>query len=378
MAGRPATPSAWMRSPRRPYDTRQGRPPAVRRPGRSVAASSRERAWSDQWLAQLEVVLCASDGRLRADASLHGAAAVWIGARKRRIAGRSNARLRRHRLRPCRLGCGSVVPADDPWQPRILPHLATDNLGIVHRNVIRALSGVALAVTSVLGLAVPSEAAFPGRNGKIAVSFLNDPSGGVGPARLGIGLLRADRGPAQKRTEVIACTDDRGPPRECLRDYAAPAFSPNGRWIAFDAGRRIAVVRTDGSGRRLLTAAGTDPASPGVVARTASGSCSTPRAVAPPAPSATSTSSRPTARAARSGSCATRRTPPGRFDGLFAFERPSDPISSRSGGSWFRGPTAPTLARSAAAPSGAQTLEGSGLLAGRIAHRLLLRVPGAG
>ena len=94
------------------------------------------------------------------------------------------------------------------------------------------------------------------------MAFFDDPGGGAGPARSGIGLLRADRGAAQKRSEVIACTDDRQPPRECLREYATPAFSPNGRWIAFDAGGRIAVVRTNGTGRRLLPAAGRDAANP--------------------------------------------------------------------------------------------------------------------
>jgi TolB protein len=126
----------------------------------------------------------------------------------------------------------------------------------VDRNAIRALSGVVLAA---LGLAVPAHAAFPGGNGKIGVAFVDQPGGGAGPARLGIALLRADRGLGQKRSEVIACTDDRVPPRECLREYASPAFSPNGRWIAFDAGRRIAVVRTNGTGRHLLPAAGADP-----------------------------------------------------------------------------------------------------------------------
>jgi Tol biopolymer transport system component len=132
----------------------------------------------------------------------------------------------------------------------------------MHWRHLAHLSGVALAAAAVLGLAAPAPAAYPGRNGKIAVAFFDDPGGGAGPARSGIGLLRADRGAAQERTEVVACTDDRRPPRECLREYATPAFSPNGRWIAFDAGGRIAVVRTTGTGRRLLPAAGSDPTNP--------------------------------------------------------------------------------------------------------------------
>ncbi|MBN1528613.1 MAG: PD40 domain-containing protein [Thermoleophilaceae bacterium] len=130
------------------------------------------------------------------------------------------------------------------------------------RSRTHASLGAALAALSVIGLAAPAQAAFPGRNGRIAVSYFDDPGGGAGPARSGIALLRADRGPAQKRTDVLACTDDRMPPRECLRDYASPAFSPSGRLIAFDAGARIGVVRTDGTRRRLLPAGGTDPGSP--------------------------------------------------------------------------------------------------------------------
>jgi len=42
---------------------------------------------------------------------------------------------------------------------------------------LSSLSGVALAATAVLGLAVPAQAAFPGRNGKIAVAFFDDPGG---------------------------------------------------------------------------------------------------------------------------------------------------------------------------------------------------------
>ena len=133
---------------------------------------------------------------------------------------------------------------------------------MIHRRHLLAVSGLALAAAAALGLAAPSQAAFPGRNGRIAVAFFDDPGGGAGPARSGIGLLRADRGVSQTRREVIACTDDRRPPRECLRAYATPAFSPDGRWIAFDAGRKIGVVRTDGTGRRLLPAVATDATSP--------------------------------------------------------------------------------------------------------------------
>jgi len=200
----------------------------------------------------------------------------------------------------------------------------------------RALFGVALAATAVAGLAAPSQAAFPGRNGKISVAFVDQPAGGAGPARLGIALLRADRGPAQKRSEVIACTDDRVPPRECLREYASPAFSPNGRWIAFDAGRRIAVVRTNGTGRHLLPAAGADPrfgyeSSPAWSPDGKRIVFDAPRAKTPPTPRGVID----LYVVAADGSGRARRVvrdaadPSWSVDGLFAFERPSKAIPVR-------------------------------------------------
>src|SRR5689334_10592579 len=94
-----------------------------------------------------------------------------------------------------------------------------------------------VAAIAVIAPAGPARAAFPGRNGKLAVSYFDDPGGGAGPARSGIGLLSANRGPSQQRIGVTGCTDDRLPPVGCPLRYESPAFSPNGRWIAFDAGR---------------------------------------------------------------------------------------------------------------------------------------------
>ncbi len=118
------------------------------------------------------------------------------------------------------------------------------------------------AVLAYVVFAGPAQAAFPGHNGKIAAAYFDDPGGGAGPARSGIGLLSANRGTSQRRTDVTGCTDDRRPPASCPLDYDSPAFSPNGRWIAFDAGRRIGVVRTNGSGLHLLPAAGKDVGNP--------------------------------------------------------------------------------------------------------------------
>lgn len=130
------------------------------------------------------------------------------------------------------------------------------------RRPLPLVCALALSTGALLALAAPSLAAFPGRNGRIAVSYFDDPGGtGSFPAREGIGLLRASRGPSQKRADVTGCTRARRGDG-CPLSYSTPAFSPDGRWIAFDAGRRIAVVRLNGTGRRLLPAAGRDAANP--------------------------------------------------------------------------------------------------------------------
>jgi dipeptidyl aminopeptidase/acylaminoacyl peptidase len=190
---------------------------------------------------------------------------------------------------------------------------------------VRGLFAAALAAAAVASLAVPAQAAFPGRNGRVAVSYFDDPGGGTGPARSGISLLRVDRGPAQERTEVIGCTDDRVAPRECLPDYASPAFSPNGRWIAFDAGRRIAVVRTSGTRRRLLPTVGVDAGNPAFSPDGA-------RIVFDAARSAGPRPVRDLYVVATDGSGRARRVvrkaadPSWSVDGLLAFERPTNAI----------------------------------------------------
>src|SRR5687767_422398 len=44
---------------------------------------------------------------------------------------------------------------------------------------LHAVCCIALVATAVVGIVSPAQAAFPGRNGKIAVSFFDDPGGGA-------------------------------------------------------------------------------------------------------------------------------------------------------------------------------------------------------
>lgn len=139
---------------------------------------------------------------------------------------------------------------------------------------VHVVSVVALVAGSALGLALPARAAFPGRNGRIAIWYTDAPGGVVGPLRFGIALLRADLGATQRRADVMGCTVDGRRRGECPLDFfptpwfspdfprSTPAFSPEGRLIAFDAGKRIAIVRADGRKLRLLPGTGRWAANP--------------------------------------------------------------------------------------------------------------------
>ena len=108
--------------------------------------------------------------------------------------------------------------------------------------------------------------AFPGSNGRIAFSpgrRLQRPfrprSFRPGHGRSPISLP----GGFDERT-LRQCTETEGrPPRgTCSIEYRSPAYSPNGRLIAFDAGRRLALMRSDGSRLRLLPAQTDDDGEP--------------------------------------------------------------------------------------------------------------------
>ena len=120
-----------------------------------------------------------------------------------------------------------------------------------------ALAGGALA----LGLPAGAEAAFPGANGVIAYSWFSsqggyletDPTTNVRSIDV---VSPAGRG----RHSLRSCTrvvdiggaplqPDRG---DCSIEYLSPAWSPDGKRLAFDAGTRLAVMRGDGSNFRLL------------------------------------------------------------------------------------------------------------------------------
>lgn len=123
---------------------------------------------------------------------------------------------------------------------------------------MRRISATLLALLLVLATTAAAEAAFPGRNGVIAFSWFS-----LTEARSQEIELRAIQTvgrPGSSPRTVIGCEDHRSrQDGACeIPVFAAPAFSPDGRWIAFDAGPSLALVRPNGDDLRLLPARGDD------------------------------------------------------------------------------------------------------------------------
>jgi|GEM_PF-5877425 len=113
------------------------------------------------------------------------------------------------------------------------------------------LLAVALFLITVTG-AHPAQATFPGANGRVAFvahSFDGDSEPPVVSSSIDTALPDS----TDRRT-LRGCNVYGGPPElnDCSISYGAPAWSPDGKHVAFDAGSQLAVMRADGSGFRLL------------------------------------------------------------------------------------------------------------------------------
>jgi hypothetical protein len=117
--------------------------------------------------------------------------------------------------------------------------------------------GLILLAGAALALALPSSAlaAFPGANGPIAFSWADrfEDELGLTPSTLKLSIDLARPG-GHGRRSLRACMQVEGQPDEgdCSIEYRSPAWSPDGRRLAFDAGTRLAVMRSDGTRFRLL------------------------------------------------------------------------------------------------------------------------------
>ena len=114
--------------------------------------------------------------------------------------------------------------------------------------VIAALLGL-LAVTPT------AQGAFPGANGHIAYvrASFSDSEDGLGSSRSQVSLIAgALRG--GDRLTLRSCTKIADVPRDrdCATSFGTPAYSPDGRLLAVDAGTQLAILASDGSNFSLL------------------------------------------------------------------------------------------------------------------------------
>lgn len=123
-----------------------------------------------------------------------------------------------------------------------------------------------LATFALLGLLVAAPAAhatFPGGNGRIALALKGtslDDLGRRSPYRAVITVNPDSRN--DNFTRQCLVMGDGSTAGDCSIRYGSPAFAPNGRRIAFDAGARLALINRNGTGFRLLSGYTTDDSEP--------------------------------------------------------------------------------------------------------------------
>jgi len=121
-----------------------------------------------------------------------------------------------------------------------------------------------LAALAALALAAPAAANYPGRNG--AIAYVQDSgSSDIEPqVTERHALMVQPPGDVDART-LLECvlTDGVQSRGDCsIVHFESPTYSPNGRLIAFDAGRRIAIVAASGGPVTLLSAISDDDGHP--------------------------------------------------------------------------------------------------------------------
>jgi len=123
----------------------------------------------------------------------------------------------------------------------------------------RRLALAALATAALLAVAAPAPAgaAFPGRDGRLVYSWgsFSESEDAPYPSRTESALQTIAPTGGMPAT-LRSCVRETGKPDvgDCSTGYGTPAVSPDGRWLALDAGAQLALMRFDGSGFRLLPA----------------------------------------------------------------------------------------------------------------------------
>lgn len=127
-----------------------------------------------------------------------------------------------------------------------------------------AVAGIAAA--ALVAAAPPALAAFPGRDGVVVFSWSSFSESELAPypSRTESAIKTVEPGAGATPATLRGCTRETGQPDagDCTIGYGGPAVAPDGRRIAFDAGRSLALMRIDGSGFRLLPAHAEDDGQP--------------------------------------------------------------------------------------------------------------------
>ena len=120
----------------------------------------------------------------------------------------------------------------------------------VHRRPRRHVAPIGVCLLAGLSLiAPPAQAAFPGENGQIAFARLSQcPGGRFAPQNFEIFTIEPDGSGAANRTNTECPPNEATPPQE-----QQPAFSPDGKKIAYVLDNNIWVMNADGSDQRQLT-----------------------------------------------------------------------------------------------------------------------------
>lgn len=120
-----------------------------------------------------------------------------------------------------------------------------------------------LAIAAALSLAPAAHATFRGGNGRIAFDVhgtsLDDQNRGTSYRELHTVKPDSRGDHTVRECQVLG---DRSRTGDCSIDYHSPAWAPTGRRLAFDAGRSVALVNSDGSGFRLLAPFTSDDGEP--------------------------------------------------------------------------------------------------------------------
>ena len=102
---------------------------------------------------------------------------------------------------------------------------------------------VLACVVAALGLAPPAQATFPGANGRIAYTW-------------SVGGEAFEEGPTPRLVGVVSIRPDGSDRRVVARRGREPAYSPDGRRIAFLRGQRLWVARAGGASAHPVTPRG--------------------------------------------------------------------------------------------------------------------------